>query len=100
MGTPLDGKPSIRADVARNTPVYSRAAAAAARAAGQPVLELAALGDLDRAGLLSGVEAGRLADLLVARAADFHDRGRAIPEDRDLEAVARLDATRAVGRRP
>ncbi len=96
MGTPLDGKKSIPPHVARNTPAESRAAAASARAAGQPVLELAALADLDRAELLSGREAGRLADLMVARAADFHDRGRAIPEDRDLEAVARLDATRAV----
>ena len=43
MGTPLDGRPSIPPRAARETPAESRAAAAAARRPGQPVLELAAL---------------------------------------------------------
>jgi tetratricopeptide (TPR) repeat protein len=94
MGAPLDGRPSIPPHSARETPAESRAAAAAARKAGQPVLEVAALEELDSGRLLTKDEAARLADLLVARAADFHDRGRAIPADRDLETVARLDPKR------
>jgi hypothetical protein len=94
MGTPFDGRPSIPPHAARETPAESRAAAAAARQAGEPVLEVAALEELDSGRLLSKAEAARLADLLLARAADFHDRGRPIPADRDLETVARLDPKR------
>jgi hypothetical protein len=94
MGTPFDGRPSIPPHAARETPAESRAAAAAARRSGQTVLELAALEELDSGRLLRKAEAARFVDLLVARAADFHDRGRAIPADRDLETVARLDPRR------
>jgi hypothetical protein len=94
MGAPLDGKPSIPPKTAHPTPAALRAAAATAAQAGQPVLEMSALGELDRIGLLNGPEARRLADLLIVRAGEFHARGRAIPADRDLEAVVRLDPAR------
>ena len=41
-----------------------------------------------------GRRRARLADLLTARATEFHALGRAIPESVDLETVARLDPTR------
>jgi tetratricopeptide (TPR) repeat protein len=102
IGRPLDGKKSIPPTMARPTPAEARESAARARAAGQPVLELAALAALERQWRLDAVlraeptiaEVGRLAELLAARAAAFHDLGRAIPESRDLEAVARLDPAR------
>jgi hypothetical protein len=66
------------------------------------VLEIQALQVLDRSYRLDAVlrarptpaEAARLADLLESRAAAFRALGRAVPESRDLEAVARLDPTR------
>ncbi len=102
IGRPLDGKKSIPPTAALPTPAEARAAAARARAAGQPVLELAALAALERQWRLDAVlraeptsaENRRLADLLMARATAFHDLGRAAPESRDLEAVARLDPAR------
>ena len=101
MGAPLDGRPSIPPGSALPSPREARAAAVAARAAGQPVLEIRALQALDRAYRLDGelrarptpVETARLAELLHARAAAFHALGRAVPESRDLEAAARLDPT-------
>ncbi len=102
IGRPLNGKKSIPPTTALPTPAEARAAAARARAAGQPVLELAALAALEREWRLDAVlraeptiaENGRLAELLAARAAALHDLGRAVPESRDLEAVARLDPAR------
>jgi hypothetical protein len=72
---------------------------ARARAAGEPVLELAALAALERQWRLDAVlraqptdaELARLAELLAARAAAFHALGRPIAESRDLETVTRLD---------
>jgi tetratricopeptide (TPR) repeat protein len=102
IGRPLDGKKSIPPTAALPTPAEARAAAARARAAGQPVLELTALAALEREWRLDAVlraeptiaENGRLAELLAARAAALHALGRAIPESRDLDAVARLDPAR------
>ncbi|MES1209828.1 MAG: hypothetical protein ABUS79_28160, partial [Pseudomonadota bacterium] len=102
FGAPLDGKPSIPAHPAIPSPREARAAAAAARAAGQPVLEIRALQVLDRSYRLDAtlrarptpLETARLAELLEARAAAFRALGRAIPESRDLEGVARLDLAR------
>jgi hypothetical protein len=102
IGRPLDGKKSIPPTAALPTPAEAREAAARARAAGQPVIELGALAALERQWRLDAVlraeptiaENGRLAQLLAARAAALHDLGRAIPESRDLEAVARLDPAR------
>lgn len=102
FGQPLDGKKSIPPTEARPTPAEDREAAARARAAGEPVIELRALALLERSYRLDAVlrakptaaELARLADLLAARAAAFHALGRAIPESRDLESVARLDPAR------
>jgi hypothetical protein len=102
FGAPLDGRASIPPRPALPSPSEARAAAAAARAAGEPVLEIQALQALDRAYRLDAVlrarptaaEEARLADLLEARAGAFRALGRAVPESRDLEAVARLDPPR------
>jgi hypothetical protein len=102
IGRPLDGKKSIPPTEARPTPAEARETAARARAAGEPVLELAALAALERQWRLDAVlraqptvaELGRLAELLAARAFALAALGRAIPVSRDLEAVARLDPAR------
>jgi tetratricopeptide (TPR) repeat protein len=102
IGRPLNGQKSIPPTTALPTPAEARASAARARAAGQPVLELAALAALEREWRLDAVlraeptpaEVARLAELLAARAAAFRDLGRAIPESRDLESVARFDPAR------
>lgn len=102
IGRPLDGQPSIPPRPVLPSPAEARAAAASARAAGQPVLEIQALLALDREYRLDArlrsrptpVENARLADLLEARAAAFRALGRAVPESRDLEAMARLDPVR------
>src|SRR6185312_15936690 len=101
LGAPLDGRRSIPEHGAIPSPREARAAALAARAAGQPVLELQSLQVLDRSYRLDGdlraqptaIETARLAELLQARAAAFHALGRAVPESRDLESAARLDPT-------
>ncbi len=75
--------PSIPPTAARPTPAEARETAARARAAGQPVIELGALAALERSCRLDAVlrakptapEYERLADLLLARAAAFHDLG-------------------------
>ena len=85
MGAPLDGRPAIPARQARRTVPEARAAAAAARGAGQPVLELAALFELESLDRLDSQERSRLAALLVARAAAFRGLARAIPESADSE---------------
>jgi len=102
IGAPLDGRPSIPPTEARPTPAEARQTAARARAAGEPVIELAALAALERAWRLDAVlraqptiaEEARLADLLLRRAMMFQILGRSIPESRDLEAAARLDPAR------
>jgi hypothetical protein len=94
MGAPLDGRPSIPARQARPTVGEARAAARLEHQAGRTVLEVAALLDIDAADKLDAPEGLRLAELLVVRAAELHALGRAIPESRDLEAVARLDPAR------
>jgi hypothetical protein len=102
IGRPLDGRPSIPPTEARPTPAEARETAARARAAGEPVIELEALAELERSWRLDAVlraqptaaEVSRLAELLFRRAAMFHLLGRPIPESRDLEAAARLDPAR------
>jgi len=102
IGRPLNGQKSIPPTTALPTPAEARESAARARSASQPVLELAALGALEREWRLDAVlrarptpaELARLAELLAARAAAFDELGRAIPESRDLESVARLDPAR------
>ena len=102
IGRPLDGQPSIPPRTALPTPARARATAVEARAAAEPVLELAALQALDReywedARLRANptpAERARLAELLEARAAAFRALGRAVPESRDLENMARLDPAR------
>jgi hypothetical protein len=59
------------------------------------VLELEALLALDQAARLSEHEQDRLAALLELRAADFHARGRAIPESHDLRLLEQLAPGRA-----
>jgi hypothetical protein len=95
LGKPLDGHPSIPPGRALPTRAQAVAAAEQARLDGRPVLEIAALGKLDAAERLTGPEAGRLAELLVARAAEFRGLRRGIPESADLETVARLDPAQA-----
>jgi hypothetical protein len=94
MGAPLNGRPSIPPGQARRTAAELRGDAAAARAADEPVLEIAALLELDALSRLDDESRARLVDLLVARAAMFQDLGRAIPASGDLETVARLDPAR------
>jgi tetratricopeptide (TPR) repeat protein len=91
LGRPRDGRPSIPPGSAIPTPAQSTADAERARASGRRVSEITALQQLEALDKLSGPQAGRLAELLVARAAEFRALGRAIPESADLEAVARLD---------
>lgn len=105
IGRPLDGQASIPPHPALPSPAAARAAAVAARAAGQPVLEIAALQALHREygqdarlrAQPTHAESLRLADLLQARAEAFRALGRAAPESRDLEAMARLDPARGRG---
>lgn len=92
MGAPLDGRPSIPPTQARRTTAEARAAATAARTAGRPALEIVALAELHMSAHLSDAERARLLDLLISRAAAFHDMGRAIPESADLETAAALGA--------
>jgi hypothetical protein len=102
IGRPLNGQKSIPPTTALPTPAEARESAARARSASQPVLEVAALAALEREWRLDAVlrarptpaELARLAELLAARAAAFDELGRAIPESRDLESVARLDPAR------
>ena len=94
MGSPLDGRPSIPPTTARPTTEQARATAARERAAGRSVLELMALLEIEVADKLNSRERTRLADLLAARAAEFHGLGRAIAESGDIEAMARLDPVR------
>jgi hypothetical protein len=96
IGKPLDGRPSIPAERAVVSPAQAAADAAQARASGRRVLEITALQQLDVADRLSDAQRARLAELLVARASEFHALGRAIPESADLETVARLDAARGI----
>jgi len=95
LGRPLDGRPSIPPGHALPTRAQAVAAAEQARVDGRPVLEIDALSKLDAAERMTGSEAGRLAELLVARAAEFRGLRRGIPESADLEAVARLDPAQA-----
>jgi len=105
FGRTNTGKKSIPPTDARPTPAEAREAAARARAAGQPVIELQALAALERSWRLDAVlraqptdaELARLTELVAARAEAFHALGRPIAESRDLEIVARLDPAR--GRR-
>ena len=94
LGKPLDGRPSIPPDKALASPAQAAADAQKERATGRRVLEISALQRLDSADALSGSARLRLAELLTARATEFHALGRAIPESADLETVARLDPTR------
>ena len=96
IGKPRDGRPSIPPERAVVSPAQAAADAAQARASGRRVLEITALQQLDVADRLSDAQRARLAELLAARASEFHALGRAIPESADLEAVARLDAARGV----
>ena len=81
--------PSIPPTEARPTPAEARATAARARAAGQPVIELGALEDLERSWRLDAVlraqptatEYARLCELLLARAVAF--RGARPPGARE-----------------
>ena len=94
LGKPLDGRPSIPPDQAVLSSAHAAADAEKEKAAGRRVLEISALQKLDAADALSGPARLRLADLLTARATEFHALGRGIPESVDLETVARLDPTR------
>jgi hypothetical protein len=94
LGKPLDGRPSIPPDQAVVSPAQAAADAQKERATGRRVLEISALQKLDTADALSGPARLRLAELLTARATEFHALGRPIPESADLETVARLDPTR------
>jgi hypothetical protein len=96
LGRPLDGRPSIPPGSAIPTPARSAADAEQARASGRRVSEITALEQLDAVDKLNAFQRARLAELLVARASEFHALGRAIPESADLETVARLDATMGV----
>jgi tetratricopeptide (TPR) repeat protein len=97
MGSPLDGQASVPPTRANPSFKALRAQAATARTKGQTVLELGpliALDDLDR---LEPVQRERLVTLLERRAAEFRALGRAIPESRDLDRLARLAPARAAG---
>ena len=94
LGKPLDGRPSIPPDQAVVSPAQAAADAQKERATGRRVLEISALQKLDTADALSGPARLRLAELLTARATEFHALGRPIPESADLETAARLDPTR------
>ena len=94
LGKPLDGRPSIPPSPAIVTPSQATADAKQARSSGRRVLEITALRQLEVAEKLTDSKRARLAELLAARAAEFHALGRAIPESADLEAAARLDAKR------
>ena len=91
LGRPLDGRPSIPPEPAIATPAQAAADAKKAHASRRRVLEITALRQLEVAEKLTDSGRERLAELLVARAAEFHALGRAVPESGDLEAAARLD---------
>jgi hypothetical protein len=94
MGVPLDGHPSIPHGYASRSFKERRADAALAREAGEPVIELRALVPLDDVDRLLPENRARLAELLDARAAEWHALGRAVPESRDLARLARLTSRR------
>jgi hypothetical protein len=97
MGKPLDGHVSIPEGSARVSWPRQRQRAVEARREGQPVIEVGALLALDQAGRLTPEEGARLVTLLRARAADFEARGRAIPLNRDLRTLARLQGPAPAG---
>ncbi|HVR04236.1 MAG TPA: hypothetical protein VMT47_19010 [Polyangia bacterium] len=97
MGSPLDGRPSIPPTRKNLSYKGERAAAAAARARGETILELRALLVLDELERLEPDSRERLVALLERRAAEFHTLGRAVPESRDLERLARLSPARGAG---
>jgi hypothetical protein len=92
MGSPLDGRPSMRQTRANLSFKDQRRAAATARARGETVLELRALIALDDVERLLPEQRARLGLLLERRAAELHALGRAIPESRDLARLARLSS--------
>jgi len=97
MGSPLDGRPSIPPTRKNLSYKGERAAAAAARARGETILELRALLVLDELERLEPDGRERLVTLLERRAAEFRALGRAIPESRDLDRLAHLAPARAAG---
>jgi hypothetical protein len=99
MGQPLDGTPSIPATTKAPSVPARRTAAAAARAAGQVVLELRALLALDDADRLQPPERARLVELLDRRAGELAEMERAVPAAGDLRRLARLDPARGVALR-
>jgi hypothetical protein len=90
MGKPLDGRVSIPPTSASLSWVQKRDLAEHAAATGETVIEIQALLGLEEAVRLDAAERARLAELIARRAADFHARGRAVPENRDLRILARL----------
>jgi tetratricopeptide (TPR) repeat protein len=86
--------PSIPPEQAVPSPAQAAADAEKEKAAGRRVLEISALQKLDTADALSGPARLRLAELLTARATEFHARGARHSGELRLETVARLDPTR------
>jgi hypothetical protein len=97
MGSPLDGHVSVPPWNANDSYKERRAAAASAQSRGETVLELRALVALDDLERLTPANQTRLVTLLGLRAQELQALGRAIPESRDLERLARLAPARGAG---
>lgn len=97
MGAPLDGHPSIPATSMSRSWRQQRTEATRAREEGQQALELRALLALEKVERLRPEDEPRLGTLLARRAGEFHAMGRAVPESRDLERLARFSPTRGAG---
>ena len=94
MGQPLDGHPSIPETRKNLSWRGLEAEAGTRRVMGQTVRELPPLIALDDLQRLDAAHYQRLVTLLEQRAAEFHALGRAIPEGRDLDRLARLAPAR------
>jgi tetratricopeptide (TPR) repeat protein len=90
MGSPLNGHPSIPPTTANRSWRQQRVEAARAKEAAQPALELRALLALEEVWRLEPQHGPRLAELLERRATELRALGRAVPESRDLERLARF----------
>jgi hypothetical protein len=99
MGAPLNGRPSIPPTTASRSWRQQRVVAARANEAGEAALELRALLALETVQRLEPGQPPRLEVLLARRAGEFHALGRAVPESRDLEHLARLSPSRGAALR-
>jgi tetratricopeptide (TPR) repeat protein len=100
MGAPFNGQPSIPPTTVSRSWRQQQREAARAKVAGEAALELNALLALEQVQRLLPEHGPRLAALLGQRAEELRRAGRAVPESRDLERLARFEPKVGASLRP